>query len=136
MLKGQRRRKLVLLTACSVVSIMLFLLEEKKNMKHNQFSIGNVVTIKCKKFPMTIIGNVPNDELKITDCLETDIYECQWKTVDRGAIEPSPVHAGPRRIRHAGRGQWTPALGWRLRAKCNTSWKIRRRTSDLIESRI
>ena len=52
-------------------------------MKHNQFSIGNVVTIKSKKYPMTIIGNVSNDGLKINDDLETDIYECQSVMVDR-----------------------------------------------------
>jgi uncharacterized protein YodC (DUF2158 family) len=56
---------------------------KEKIMKHNQFSIGNVVTVKSKKYPMTIIGNVPNDGLKITDYLETDIYECQWQTLER-----------------------------------------------------
>ena len=57
--------------------------KKDKIMKHNQFSVGNVVTVKSKKYPMTIISNVTNDWLKITDYLETNIYECQWQTLDR-----------------------------------------------------
>jgi len=54
-------------------------------MKINQFKVGDIVTMKGKKYPMKITSNIPGGGINIKEYLATDKYRCEWEK--NGKIE-------------------------------------------------